>query len=160
MTTQVLAFEEFVAADPSLQARLESAASLEALMQIAQSCGFSLTKNELRAARSEQAALLAFFDALRSDVSLQEQLKDNSDPDSIIAIANQAGFNISIIHLLRAQKLAQSAMELSNKELSDEELGDVSAGITPLVAGVLIGSIFGAGVSLGFWAGGGMDDWF
>ena len=55
--------------------------------------------------------LKAFLERVKADNSLQEKLKAATDWDSVVAIANDAGFMISAIELKKAQS------ELSEKEL-------------------------------------------
>jgi len=81
------------------------------------------------------AALLA---KLKDDAGLQEKLKGAADLDAILAIAKDAGFDISKADLLRhgkalggqALELSDEALELSDEalELSDEELEGVAGG--------------------------------
>ena len=63
--------------------------------------------------------LQAFQEAVKADAGLQEQLKEASDMDAVVAIANEAGFMISTEDLKRAQP------EISEEE---EELAGVSGG--------------------------------
>ena len=58
------------------------------------------------------AALLA---KLRDDGGLQEKLKDAPDLDAVLAIAKEAGFDISKAAWLRYQ--ANQTLELSDEEL-------------------------------------------
>ena len=58
------------------------------------------------------AALLA---KLKDDVGLQEKLKSAADLDAVLAIAKDAGFDISKAAWLRYQ--ANQTLELSNEEL-------------------------------------------
>jgi predicted ribosomally synthesized peptide with nif11-like leader len=60
----------------------------------------------------------AFMDAIKSDVGLQEQLKEAVDADGVVAIAKAAGFVISAEELKRAQS-----------ELSEEELEGAVGGV-------------------------------
>jgi len=64
------------------------------------------------------AALLA---KLKDDVGLQEKLKSAADLDAILAVAKDAGFDISKAAWLRYQ--AKQTIELS-----DEELEGISGG--------------------------------
>ena len=67
----------------------------------------------LRAMSEEQlAALIA---KLKDDEGLQEKLKGASDLDAVLAIAKDAGFDISKAAWLRYQ--AQQTIELSDEEL-------------------------------------------
>ena len=65
------------------------------------------------------AALLA---KLKDDAGLQEKLKDAADLDAVLAIAKEAGFDISKAAWLRYQ--ANQTLELS-----DEELEGISGGV-------------------------------
>ncbi len=58
------------------------------------------------------AALLA---KLKDNTGLQEKLKDAADLDAVLAIAKEAGFNISKADWLRYQ--ANQTLELSDEEL-------------------------------------------
>ena len=63
---------------------------------------------------SEQqfAALLA---KLKDDEGLQEKLKGAADPDAVLAIAKDAGFDVSKADWLKYQ--AKQTIELSDEEL-------------------------------------------
>jgi predicted ribosomally synthesized peptide with nif11-like leader len=65
------------------------------------------------------AALLA---KIRDDAGLQEKLKGADDLDAVLAIAKDAGFDVSKAAWLRYQ--ANQTLELS-----DEELEEVAGGI-------------------------------
>ena len=58
------------------------------------------------------AALLA---KLKNDGGLQEKLKGAADPDAFLAIAKEAGFDVSKADWLKYQ--AQQTLELSEEEL-------------------------------------------
>ena len=82
----------------------------------------------LAMSEEQLAALLA---KLKDDAGLQEKLKGAADLDAILAIAKDAGFDISKADLLRHGKaLGGQALELSDEalELSDEELEGVAGG--------------------------------
>ena len=66
----------------------------------------------LAMSEEQLAALLA---KLKDDAGLQEKLKDAADLDSAVAIAKDAGFDISKAAWLRYQ--AQQTIELSDEEL-------------------------------------------
>ena len=66
------------------------------------------------------AALLA---KIKEDAGLQEKLKGAADLDAFLAIAKEAGFDVSKADWLKYQ--AQQTLEL---ELSDEELEGVTGG--------------------------------
>ncbi len=61
--------------------------------------------------------LKAFWEAVQADAGLQEKLSAVKDAAAIVAIAKDAGFEISTEELNKAQA-----------ELSDEELSGVSGG--------------------------------
>ena len=82
------------------------------------------------------AALLA---KLKDDEGLQEKLKGAADLDAVLAIAKDAGFDISKADWLRYQ--AQQTIELS-----DEELEGVAGGLLfPLITLIGGGQCFGLG---------------
>ncbi len=66
---------------------------------------------------SEQQ-LKAFIEKIAADATLQEKLKAVSDPDSVMAIAKEAGFMISTDDLKKAQ------VEVSDQELEGAAGGD------------------------------------
>ena len=74
----------------------------------------------LRAMSEEQ--LTALLAKLKDDVGLQEKLKGAADLDAAVALAKDAGFDISKADWLKYQ--AQQTLELS-----DEELEGVAGGI-------------------------------
>ena len=61
--------------------------------------------------------LKAFLEKVKTDSSLQENLKGAADADAALAIAKEAGFSISTADLEKAQS-----------ELSEEELEGVAGG--------------------------------
>ena len=61
--------------------------------------------------------LKAFREKVKADTSLQEKLKAASDADAVAAIAKEAGFDISVDDLEKAES-----------ELSEDELGGLSGG--------------------------------
>ena len=61
--------------------------------------------------------LKAFLEKVKADTSLQEKLKAASDADAVVAIAKEAGFDISVDDLEKAES-----------ELSEDELGGLSGG--------------------------------
>ena len=84
------------------------------------------------------AALLA---KLKDDTELQEKLKGAADLDAAIAMAKEAGFDVSKADLLRYQ--ANQTLELSDEELETVAGGGtftiviliaVTAGVSPLFA--------------------------
>ena len=76
----------------------------------------------LEMSEEQLAALLA---KLKEDTGLQEKLRTAADLDAVLAIAKDAGFDISKADWLRYQ--AKQIIELS-----DEELEGVAGGILPL----------------------------
>ena len=58
--------------------------------------------------------LKAFIEKVQGDTSLQEKLKTAADSDAVLAISKEAGFNLSIDDLKKAQ---EDQTELSVKEL-------------------------------------------
>ena len=73
----------------------------------------------LEMSEEQLAALLA---KLKEDAGLQEKLKGAADLDAVLAIAKEAGFDVSKAAWLRYQ--ANQTLELS-----DEELEGVAGGI-------------------------------
>ena len=67
---------------------------------------------------------------LKDDAGLQEKLKGAADLDAAIALAQEAGFDVSKADLLKHQ--AKQTLELS-----DEELEEVSGGGTSLAASIV-----------------------
>ena len=61
--------------------------------------------------------LKAFLEKVKSDTSLQEKLKADSDADAVVSLAKEEGFSISVDDLKNAQS-----------KLSDEELEGMAAG--------------------------------
>ena len=62
--------------------------------------------------------LKSFLEKVKSDTSLQEELKGAADADAVVAIAKAAGFVVSTVDLKRAQA------EISEKELEGVAGGD------------------------------------
>jgi len=69
--------------------------------------------------------LKAFLDALAHDTALQEKLNDTKDLDAALAVAKEAGFEIS-----KADWLLYQSKLIT--ELSDEELEGVTGGTSIL----------------------------
>jgi|694.fasta_scaffold90889_1 predicted ribosomally synthesized peptide with nif11-like leader len=67
--------------------------------------------------------LAALFAKLKDDAGLQEKLKGAADLDGAVAMAKDAGFNVSKADWLRYQ-----AIQTLPHELSDEELEGVVGG--------------------------------
>ena len=74
----------------------------------------------LEMSEEQLAALIA---KLKDDAGLQEKLKGASDLDAVLAIAKEAGFDVSKAAWLRYQ--AQQTIELS-----DEELEGIAGGLS------------------------------
>jgi predicted ribosomally synthesized peptide with nif11-like leader len=65
--------------------------------------------------------LKAFLEAIQGDIVLQERLKAAVAPDTIVAIAKEAGFAISEANV-------KAGLQHLQTELSDEELESVAGG--------------------------------
>ena len=68
--------------------------------------------------------LKAFLEAVKADTNLQERLKAATGPDSVVALAKEAGFLISPDDIKRAKV-----------ELTEEELEGVAGGGDPNCVG-------------------------
>ena len=75
--------------------------------------------------------LKAFISKVQSDESLQNKLK--AEWADVLAIAKEAGFNITATELIRAQTQAVG-------ELSDEELENAAGGVTAPTVCVICGA--------------------
>ena len=75
----------------------------------------------LRAMSEEQ--LTALLAKLKDDVGLQEKLKGAADLDAAVALAKDAGFDISKADWLKYQ--AQQTLELSDEELAGVAGGNI-----------------------------------
>jgi predicted ribosomally synthesized peptide with nif11-like leader len=85
--------------------------------------GANLEAHTPLGAMSEEQ-LKAFLEAVKADVGLQEKLKGAADLDAAVALAKEAGFEVS-----KADWLKYQAGQIL--ELSDEELEGVAvAGLT------------------------------
>lgn len=73
-----------------------------------------------------EGQLKAFLEAVKADAGLLEKLKAAADLDAAVAIAKDAGYEVTKAEWLKAQ--AKKTLELS-----DEELEAVGGGATPLV---------------------------
>ncbi len=95
----------------------------------------------LEMSEEQLAALLA---KLKDDAGLQEKLKGAADLDAELAIAKDAGFDVSKAAWLRYQ--ANQTLELS-----DEELEGIAGGTSPFPFGtpIHIGPYCGVRVRLG-----------
>ena len=76
--------------------------------------------------------LKAFLEAVKADAGLQEKLKDAADADLVVAIAKEAGFDISKAgwHSYQANQTL---------ELSEEDLEVVSGGSEELFKDPVVG---------------------
>jgi len=74
-----------------------------------------------------QEQLSVLLAKLKEDAGLRERLQGAADLDAAVAMAQEAGFDVSKADWLKSQ--AQQTLELS-----DEELENVSGGATPVVA--------------------------
>ena len=73
--------------------------------------------------------LTALLAKIKEDAGLQEKLKGAADLDAAVALAKEAGFDVSKADWLKYQ--AKQTIELSDEqtiELSDEELEGVAGG--------------------------------
>ena len=69
--------------------------------------------------------LIAFFATVEVDTSLQLELGTASEPDDVVRIAKDAGFDISADALVRINQLIEDE---SDEELSVEDLAAASGG--------------------------------
>ena len=85
--------------------------------------------------------LSALLAKVKEDVGLQEQLKETADLDAAVALAKEAGFDVSQADLLRYQ--AKQAFELSDDELEGAAGGGwgnlLSHGTGCVAASLIIG---------------------
>ncbi len=95
-----------------------------------------------------EVQLAAFFEAVKADAGLEEKLKAAGDLDAAVAIAKEAGFEVSKAEWLKAQ--ASQILQMS-----DEDLAGVAGGVfadvprpTALTAG-LLGNPFWPGLGTG-----------
>ena len=75
--------------------------------------------------------LAAFIARLKDDMELQEKLRGAADPDTFLAAAKEAGFELSKAQLIRYQAQVVS-------ELTDEDLERVAGGNMLSIAGTLL----------------------
>ena len=88
----------------------------------------SFTPHHLQAMSEEQ--LTSLLAKLKDDAVLQEKLKSAADLDAAVALAKEAGFDVSKADWLKYQEAKQTL------ELSDDELESVAgAGGFPTMAG-------------------------
>ncbi len=69
--------------------------------------------------------LSAFFEAVKADAGLQEKLKAAGDLDAAVAIALEAGFDVTKADWFKAQ--ATQILEISDEELAGVAGGDAAA---------------------------------
>ena len=72
--------------------------------------------------------LNSFLEFIKRDTTLQERLKTVADLDTVVAIANEAGFAISKDQMLKAQ--AEQHLGLSDEELQQIAGGGGCEGLT------------------------------
>ena len=76
--------------------------------------------------------LSALLAKLKEDAGLQEKLKGAADLDAALALAKEAGFDVSKADWLKyqaKQTLELSVEELGEGQLSDEELEGMAGGV-------------------------------
>ena len=100
-------------------------------------------ESQLRLLAMSEEQLAALIDAAQRDVGLQEKLKGAADLDAVVAIAKEAGFDVSKAALLRYQ--ANVCLELS-----DEDLERVAGGLTKGEIWGIFGGLLLGGAALGF----------
>ena len=88
----------------------------------------------LSAMSAEQ--LTAFWAAVEADASLEETLKGAADLDAAVAVAKEAGFDVSKADLLEYQAQREG-------QLSDEDLEKVAGGFVPFGVIDLMGMMDG-----------------
>ena len=89
-----------------------AAGSLEMGYEMGRSCAQAMSEEQLA----------AFIAKLKADAGLQEKLKGAGDLNTVLAIAKEAGFDVTKADWLRHQGTQVS-------ELSDEELEEAVGGI-------------------------------
>ena len=89
--------------------------------------------------------LKAFMEAVKADAGLQEQLKAAGDTDAAVAMAKEAGFDVSKADWLRYQ--AKQTLELSDEELEGVAGGGAGAGAGGN-GGLFYGGNGGAGTAI------------
>ncbi len=82
-----------------------------------------------RQAMSEEQ-LSALFAKLKNDEGFLEKLKSAADLDAAVALANEAGFDVSKADWLKYQ--AKQTLELSDEQLEGVAGGAVSAILAPI----------------------------
>ena len=88
--------------------------------------------------------LSALLAKLKEDAVLQEKLKSAADPDAAVAIAKEAGFDLTKDDWLKAQ--GQQAVELSDEELEGVAGGYFTDGGCSMAGGC--GSVWLTGLLL------------
>ena len=81
----------------------------------------AIRKRAIAFSAMSEEQLSAFFEAVKADAGLEQKLKGATDLDVTVAIAKEAGFDVSKLDLLNHQ--ANQTLELS-----DEELEEVTGG--------------------------------
>ena len=76
----------------------------------------------IAASAMSEEQLSAFLAAVKADAGLQEKLKNASDPDTAVAMAQEAGFDVSKADWLKYQ--AKQTLALSDEELEGIAGGD------------------------------------
>ncbi len=89
--------------------------------------------------------LSALLAKLKDDAGLQEQLKGAADLDAAVAMAKEAGFDVSKADWLKYQ--ANQTLELSDEELDEVAGGAMRLG--GLDCGGTVGGLWGRDLGLG-----------
>ncbi len=74
-----------------------------------------------------QEQLSAFLEAVKADAGLEEKLKAAGDLGAAVAIAVEAGFDVSMADWLKAQ--ARQVLEMSDEELAGVAGGNAATAI-------------------------------
>ena len=69
-----------------------------------------------------QEQLKAFLEVVESDASLREKLEAAESSGAVVAMAKEAGFDLSEVDLLKHRQ------SISEEELSDEDVAEVTGG--------------------------------
>ena len=91
----------------------------------------AIKKRVIAFSAMSEEQLSAFFEAVKADAGLEQKLKGATDLDVTVAIAKEAGFDVSKADLLKHQ--AKQTLELS-----DEELEGVAGGVNIDVADLTV----------------------
>jgi len=102
-------------------------------------------ESQLRLLAMSEEQLAALIDAAQRDVGLQEKLKGAADLDAVLAIAKEAGFDVSKAALLRYQ--AMMCLELSDEDLERVAAGRNATWYEILAAGVVVAGTWAAIIS-------------